>query len=330
MGVGVRKLKVLSVWPLSTEQQQKIQTISSAIALDVQPYDEQTIEAYLAKAEIEVLYTLHARFSPERTPTLKWVQLYTAGIDQLAGFPIINGDVTVTTTSGIHGRPMAEYVIAILVSLTRRFPQMWALQRNRQWPANALERFRGGEVRGKTLGLIGYGNIGREIGRVAHCFGLRVIAMNRDGIYTGNRDDPAERIYASQDSRDMLPLCDYVVVCLPLTPETEGMIGEAEFKRMRRSAYFINVSRGQVVRQAELIRALREEWIAGAALDAVFPEPLPASSELYDLPNVIITPHISAATFLYSDRAVDAFSENLHRYLAGEPLRNVADKKRGY
>ena len=326
----MRQLKVLSVQPLTAEQDQQIWSVSPSIDLYTESYNEKIIEVHLGQTKAEVLYSLHARFEPRRTPALKWLQLFSAGMDHLAGCPILDSDVIVTTTKGAHCKPIAEYVLSMLVALTRRFPKMWTLQGQHQWPPNPIELFMGDEVSGKTLGLIGYGKIGREIGRVARCFGLRVVATKKEVRVDEQGDDPAERVYAVEDIRDMLPQCDYVVACLPLTPETNGMIGEAEFRRMRRSAFFINVSRGRVVNQPALIRALREEWIAGAALDVAYPEPLSSSAELYDFDNVIITPHISSATFPTYDRAVDVFCDNLRRYLKGQPLQNVVDKAQGY
>ncbi len=326
----MRQLNVLSVWPITAEQAQQIRSVSPSIELYTQSYDKKTIEAHLAHTGAEVLYGLHARFNPNRAPALKWLQLFSAGMDHLAGCPILDSDVIITTTKGAHGRPIAEYVVSLLIALTRRFPEMWALQRDRHWPTNSIELFMGEEIGGKTLGLIGFGSIGQEIGRVARCFDLRVVATKREVSTSVPRDGPAERLYAAEDLRDMLPQCDYVVACLPLTHETRGMISEDHFRRMRRTAYFINVSRGQVVQQPALIRALREGWIAGAAIDVTHPEPLPASAEFYDLGNVVITPHISSATFRTYDRAVDFFCSNLQLYLAGQPLRNIVDRARGY
>jgi phosphoglycerate dehydrogenase-like enzyme len=196
-------------------------------------------------------------------------------------------------------------------------------------------------LRGATLGIAGYGSIGRAVANLARGFGTRVLATKRspaekrDAGYTHpGAGDPEgaipERIYGPEGLAEMVGRCDYVVLCLPSTPDTDGVVGERVLRAMRPSAYLVNVGRGTVVDEPALVRALKEGWIAGAGLDVFAREPLPVESELWDLPNVICTPHVSNNTADYERDSLGFFAHNLRRYLAGEPLLNVVDLRRGY
>jgi phosphoglycerate dehydrogenase-like enzyme len=197
-----------------------------------------------------------------------------------------------------------------------------------------------GLLKGRRIAIVGYGSLGREVARLARAFGLRVLVMSRSqerrdrGYCVAGTGDPEgtlpERWYGPGQLPEMLAEADFVVVAAPLTEETRGLIGEVELRAMRPNAYLVNVARGEVVDEAALLRALRQGWIAGAGLDVFEREPLPPESELWDLPNVIISPHVSGFTPLYDERATDLFAENLRRYLAGEELLNLVDKEKGY
>jgi phosphoglycerate dehydrogenase-like enzyme len=276
-----------------------------------------------------------------RAPELKWVQLHTAGVDHLLDHPLMRSDILLTTASGIHATPIAEYVFASILAFSRRVPQMLYYQKRREWPQGRWNLFARPELRDRTLGIIGYGSIGREVGRIARCFGMRVVATKRsvsqmrDVGYavqgTGDREGALlDEAFPPERLSEMLSLCDYVVVAVPLTPEMRKLIGEAELRAMKPSAYLVNISRGGTVDEAALLRALREGWIAGAGLDVFEEEPLPSDSPLYDLENVILSPHVSGFTLRYDERTSDLFAENLRRYLTGEPLLNLVDKERGY
>jgi len=334
------KIKVLSVLKLSDEQLDRLRAVSPI--LDVSQITCKTPEEMLPLlGEPEILYTYHADFLPEQAPRLKWVQLSSAGADHLLGKPIMQSDIAITTASGIHAIPIAEYVFGSMLAFARRFPLAFAFQQKHEWPKGRWSALLGTELRGATIGIIGYGSIGREIGRLAKAFGMRVLASKRN---PARREDSGYRTPGSGDARmehvdevfgpdelaQMVSACDYVVVALPLTPETRGIVSESVIRAMKPTAYFVNISRGEVVDEEALIRALREGRIAGAGLDVFWQEPLPPDSPLYDLPNVILTPHISGATAAYNDRATDLFAENLRRYLAGEPLLNLVDKALGY
>jgi phosphoglycerate dehydrogenase-like enzyme len=191
------------------------------------------------------------------------------------------------------------------------------------------------------LGLVGYGSIGSAVAQLAHAYGMRVLACKRDpGVHAVPRWNPTgagdptgtlpERWFGPQQLHEMLGLCDYVVLAVPVTSATRNMIGEDALRAMSRQAIFVNVGRGALVQEPALARALREGWIAGAAIDVTCREPLPAESELYDAPNLIITPHISSATRRYYERLTDLFLLNLERFSAGSPLLNTLNRDLGY
>lgn len=257
-------------------------------------------------------------------PHLRWIQLTSAGADRLLNSGFVEQGITVTTVSGLHATPIGEYVIGAILMFAKGAPRTMRAQLKREWT-----RFAPTEVRGKTVGIIGFGHIGEEVGRLAKALGCRVLATRRSATEPSSHPCADEVLPPSAMPR-VLAESDYVVLSMPLTPETRGLIGERELRMMKPSAVLVNIARGAVVAEADLVRALREGWIAGAALDVFEREPLPADSPLWDLENAIITPHISGGTEIYNQRAVEIFCDNLRRYLAGEPLRNVVDPARGY
>jgi phosphoglycerate dehydrogenase-like enzyme len=291
--------------------------------------------------EAEVLYTWDIGFELSEAPGLRWVQLFSAGADHLLGKPIMDSDIPITSSSGIHAIPLAEYAFASMLMFARKFHQMGRFQSEHHWPKRRWRILKGGELWGATLGIVGYGSIGQRIGQLARCFGMRVLALKRsphlppqgkyllDGVGDLGLAIP-ERIFAPQDARLMLARCDFVVVVVPSIPETHGLIGQEELRAMPSHSYLLDISRGRVVDEDALLRALTEGWIAGAGRDVFSQEPLPQDSPFWDLPNFILTPHIGGNSVRYDDRVVDVFCQNLNRYLEKEPLLNLVDKKRGY
>jgi len=290
--------------------------------------------------EVDVLYTSGLLPAPERAPKLKWVQSHWAGVETILNHPLFRR-ATLTTASGVHTSNLAEYVIMMLLAFGHRLPRMLEYQSRAEWPEPRWHLFVPDELRGATLGLVGYGSIGREVARLAKAFGMRVLATKRNvqstsdegwqianaGDATGSRVD---RFYAHTDVRSLLPECDYVALIVPLTPETRHLIGAREFSLMKKNAVLINVARGGVVDEPALIEALQTSVIAGAALDVFAQEPLPTDSSLWRLPNVILSPHVGGFTLEYDARAMQLFAENLRRYVNGEPLLNVVEVGRGY
>lgn len=282
----------------------------------------------------EILYCFTPPRNLERAPKLKWVQLHSAGVDHLQGHPIWDTDITITTTSGIHAVPIGEFTFALLLALARKIPKIVRLQERGEWLRNRTEVLSGLELRGKTIGIVGYGSIGREIGRIAkYGFHMRVLAMRRT-MQTPRRrynepgvGDPEGRIpdawFAPQDMTAMASECDMLVLAAPATAETRALVGEEQLRAMKPHALLVNIARGELIDDRALVIALKEGWIAGAGLDAFAIEPLPRGHQLWHMDNVIISPHISGATGKYNDRAASLFAENLRRYLTGLPLLNV-------
>jgi phosphoglycerate dehydrogenase-like enzyme len=278
-------------------------------------------------AETEVIYTnpIVPNDLVERAPKLRWLQLTSAGVDRLLDSPIVRSQVTVTTASGIHAVTISEYVLGAMLAFAKGFPGAIRSQLEAKWaPYPPLE------LEGKTVGVVGMGAIGSRVAELAHAFGLRVLAIRRSVERRTLGEGPADELLPSSELPYLLGESDYVVVAVPLTPESTRMIGEAELRAMKPSGVLINIARGSVIDEPVLIRALKERWIAGAALDVFEREPLPSDSELWGLDNVLLTPHISGGTPRYMERAVELFCDNLRRYLAGELLRNVVDVSRGY
>lgn len=297
--------------------------------------------ALAARPGVEVLYTFDLPDDAlELAPNLRWVQLHSAGVDHLLDSPLMDSDVTITTTSGIHATPIAEYVMASMLAHRWRVPYWTHCQRASRWPAGRWDLYARPELRGSTLGILGYGSIGREVGRLGRAFGMRVLALRSsrqretDDYAPPETGDPEgilpERIYTPAEMHEMLAECDYVVVALPLTPHTEHLVGEEELRAMKRSAYLINIARGEIVDEGALVRALEEGWIAGAGLDVFEQEPLPPDSPLWGLENALISPHVAGFTPRYDERAATLFTQNLERYLADRPLVNLVDKSKGY
>jgi len=332
----VKRVNILSPLQLEEKHWERVRQLSPRLSLSLIEGEARFLED-LPEAEVVVIWP--RPFDLSLAPRLKWIQLISAGLDRLVGHPIMESDVIITTASGIHATPIAEYVLASMLVLSRRFRDLWRLQERKQWPEDRWEILRGEELRGKTVGILGYGSIGREVGRLCKAFGMRVLAADSAeiedrGYRPPGTGDPKgmllESLFPPSQLRAMLKECDFFVVAVPLTPETEGMVGREELKAMKGSAYLVNISRGRVVDEEALIEALKEGWIGGAGLDVFAQEPLPQESELWGLDNVILSPHVSANTPHYQERFTELFCENLRRYLAGEELLNVVDKKRGY
>jgi phosphoglycerate dehydrogenase-like enzyme len=272
---------------------------------------------------------------------LRWVQFHFAGIDHAEQHPLLSSGVQITTLSGAAMSQMAEFALMAILALGHRLPGIMADRLKKHWPDDRFERFRPLELRGSTVGLVGYGSVAREIARLSRSFGARVLASKRDltqlddlgYVPEGLGDLHAElpdRIYPPQALASMASECDFLVASIPLTPETRGLVGRKVLAAMKPTAFLVDISRGGVVDHGALVEALTEKRIAGAALDVYPVEPLPENSPLWDLPNVILSPHLAGASGEYFRRAAELFSENLRRYLSGQPLLNLYHPKRGY
>ena len=249
--------------------------------------------------------------------------------------------VQVTTLSGAAVSQMAEFVLMAMLALGRRMLLMLRDPQSEQWAEGRFERYSPVELRDSTVGVVGYGSIGREVARLCRAFGADVLAVKRDLMHLDQEHysqegmgdpqaDLVQRIYPPQAVGSMAELCDFLVITVPLTPETRGMIGAKVLKSMKPEAFLVDISRGGVVDHGALIDALSNNVLAGAALDVYPVEPLPASSPLWDMPNVILSPHVAGASPRYYERAAELFATNLRRYLGEQPLLNLFDPDRGY
>jgi len=321
-------LKVVTTFPFTTESQKLLREAAASEAVVVTTADE--LFAHLSDAEIVCSYFIPHDWRTLATK-LRWLQFPGAGVDSLAttGLLDANSGVIVTTAAGIHAETISEYVFGSMLMFNWNWPQMVRLQDNHVWARSATWYHLGGrELAGQTLGIIGLGHIGRRIAQLAQAFGMRVIGMRRSII--GEQEPDIDQFFLPEQLHELLRLCDYVVISVPLTRETEKLIGEDELRIMRKNAYLVNIARGRVIDEQALIRALREGWIAGAGLDVTEEEPLPSESPLYSMPNVILTPHISGNSAHYDTRLAALFADNLKRYRSGQQLQNQYEPSRGY
>ena len=263
---------------------------------------------------------------------LRWVHSGAAGVGGSLCPEMRESQVIFTNSAGVHGIPVAEHALAMMLYFTRALDQVEASRRaGRLWDRDRIATAPTPvtELTGSVVGVIGYGGIGREVGRRARGLGMRVWAMSRS-VRGAAAEEGVERFYAPEDLNEVLAGSDYVVIAVPHTPWTDRMIGARELSLMKRGAVLINVARGAIVDEDALIRALRERRIRGAGLDVFEREPLPASSPLWQLDNVCIAPHTAGVSPRFWERETELIVENTRRYLAGEPLLNVVDKDKGY
>jgi D-2-hydroxyacid dehydrogenase (NADP+) len=324
----MEKTKVLISFDLPEVYVKKIRGVSPNVEV-LQSVDKE--EAQRLVEEADILFT--GFFSRElflAARKLKWIQAWGAGVDRLLLSEVVKSRVIVTNAGGVHPTPISEHVVGLMLCLCRKLHLFIRNQAERKWERfeswSSVEQVE--ELSGKTVGIVGLGRIGTEIAQKTKCLGMRVIATKRDPSQNASKN--VDRLVHPADLNQLCAESDFVVLSLPLTKETEGMIGEAQFKSMKRTAYLINVSRGKIVKEDKLIEALKQGWIAGAGLDTFENEPLSANSELWGFRNVIITPHVAGLTPYYMERLTAIFCENLDRFLHEQPLINVVDKTLGY
>ncbi len=323
-------LKVVSTFPFTLDSQRMLKEAADSESVVITTSDE--LSAYLGDAEILCSYTISVNWRALAS-RLRWLQFPGAGIDSLAPTGLLDADsgVIVTTAAGIHATSISEYVFGSILMFNWNWSQMVRLQDRHIWARSATWYHLGGrELMGQTLGIVGLGNIGRRIAQLGRAFGMHVVGTRRSAQGQGYQDPDVDQCFSPEQLDQLLRLSDYVVLSVPLTRETERLIGEAELRIMRTNAYLVNIARGRVIDEQALVRALREGWIAGAGLDVTEEEPLTPESPLYSMPNVILTPHISGNSVHYDTRLAALFADNLRRYRTGQPLQNRYDPSRGY
>lgn len=275
--------------------------------------------------EAEIIYGLRLpRNVLGRAPRLRWIQLMSAGVDRFLDAEMVQSPVVLTNVRGIHATGIGEFVLALMLMFAKNAPMHFRMKQDRQWG-----RLPPAMLHSRTVGIVGLGSIGREVARLAKAFGMRVVATRRSARREGTARN-VDLLLPARQLRRLLDESDFVVLAVPVTSETTRLIGEEELGAMKSSACLINISRGDIVDEEALVRALEGGSIAGAGLDVFATEPLPADSRLWDLPNVIYSPHIAGGMEDYAQRATERFVENLERYLEGRRLTNVVDKRLGY
>lgn len=309
----------------------------AGVTVDVVPNPEQKAREFpeARLRDVEIIFGTHAPLNLDAMKNLRWIQLASVGFTQLLGLELARRGVTVTNARGCLDVPIAEWNIAMMVNLARDLRGMIRNQEGAIWDNSA--RFQR-EIRGMRLGIWGYGGIGRETARLANVLGLEVHVLTRRGIQprpntyvvpcTGDEAGTLpHRVWHAGEELDFLRGLDFLIVAIPLSKATEGLIGERELRALPQTAYVLNPARGPIIQQQALLRALDEGWIAGAALDTHYVYPLPPEHPLWRYPNVILTPHISGSMLSqhFQDRIWDVFASNLRRYVSAQTLLNVVD-----
>ena len=279
---------------------------------------EKQFDALLAQAEI--IWALRPPINLiARAPGLKWIQSPVSGVDSFAVSDVMNSEVTLTNSSGIHGTQVGEMAVALMIMLAKKAPRIF-----RQMQETHHQAFVPVVLESKTVGILGLGPIGKSIARLSKGFRMKVLGVEaRPSVRCRHTD----AIFPPEKLHEVISQCDFVVNALPLLASTRKIIGEPELRAMKPTSFLVNIGRGGTVDQEALIRALSENWIAGAGLDTVTPEPLPPDDKLWKAPNIIISPHVSGRREDYHQLATDLFCKNLACYVSGKKLFNIINKK---
>jgi len=310
---------------LSEEQVAQVRAAAPDDATILVTRDPDEIEAALD--DVEIVAGWFPRHLLSQAHNLRWFQHWAAGVDWVLRHPeVTQMDFVLTNTSGVHPIPANEHIFALLLAFSRDLHRAIRAQGDGRWiPQDEQDALF--ELADKTMLLVGVGAIGEHTARLATAFGMRVLGVRRDPTIGA---PGVAGLFGPDQLLEILPQADFVVLTVPLTHETRGMIGERELQAMKPTAYVVNIGRGGTIQEDALTQALQEGWIAGAGLDVFETEPLPEDSPLWAMDNVLITSHYAGLTPRYNKRAMAIFLDNLRRYRAGQPLRNVVDKELGY
>ncbi len=343
MAKTIEVVVTLGTMHLNEAIQDQIRAVSPAIKLRVYEAEKEKDIPNKAWVNADVIFT--GAFLPPTTinTDVKWIHSIFSGVENLLQDPFLeaNPQIILTNSSGLHSAKIGEYVVGMILALGHRLPLMMQHQTHQDWSDKRYSLFLAQELSRSTVGILGYGRIGREIARLCKAFGATVLATKRDVMHPideryniEGRGDPSaeqvDRLYPPEATGFMIKVCDFVVVTLPLTEQTRGFFGARLMEMMKPTAFLINVGRGGIVDETALAEAMINGQIGGAAFDVFEHEPLPVDSPLWKAPNMIISPHISGNMANYAERAADIFLENLHRYFEGQPLLNIVDRKQGY
>ncbi len=314
-------MKILINTEIKSDHRQQIRSVSPDLVI-VEPRDETARHA--AIPDTEVVFGDFNRSLFDAAEHLRWVQVLGAGVDGLLFPEFVESDVVLTSAKGFVGPHLADQTWALILGMIRGVGRA---VRERTWENRWSIRDETWELAGRTLGIVGLGGTGIEVAKRAQGFDMRVIAVDPEDV---NAPSFVHEVWKMDRFYDLLAESDIVSICAPLTNETQGMFDYDAFQRMKPHALLINVTRGKIVDEGSLLRALEEGWIGGAGLDVTPEEPLPQDSPLWDMPNVLATPHVAGGSPNRDDRTVGLFCDNLERFLAGKPLLSVIDKRKGY
>ena len=282
-------------------------------------------------ADSDVLVCSNTNFRAEwidTAPRLKWIHAMSAGVEKI--LPSLPDNVLLANARGVHGINIAEQVLAYMLTFERRILRTLKAQAERKWIAGEMRADAStapGELNGKTAAVFGLGNIGRRIAELCKCLGMKVIGVKKD---LSEKPPFVDSLHYLDNFGSILGDADYIIIALPHTTQTHHIFSRERFAAMKKSAFFINIGRGSIVKEEDLVEALKQGVIAGAGLDVFETEPLPESSELWEMDNVIITPHSAGSTPKYMDRFTDIFCENLRAFVNNKPLPNLVDREKGY
>jgi phosphoglycerate dehydrogenase-like enzyme len=282
----------------------------------------EALDRHLSQAGI--CYGLPPVARLEETPDLRWIQLSSAGVPRDLCAPARSRGIRVTNLAGLYGPTIAQHALALMLIVARNLQVVMRNQQERRWERGVAKTMM--DLNGKTLAVVGLGNIGQAVARLGRVFGMRVIGCRR----TDRPVPGVDQVYPLSDLHAMLAEADFVVVAAPLTDHTEGMLGPAEFAAVKRGAIYVNVSRGAVAQEPALLEALRSGQVAAAGLDVFTVEPLPAEHPFWSMPQVVVSPHYSGETLNQSRQPVERFARNLHAWTAGLTLEGTVDLEWGY
>lgn len=314
-------MKILITTELTSAQQQQIASVSDTLQL-VKPQNSEA--AVREIVDTDIVFGGFSRALFENAEQLKWVQVWAAGVDGILFPEFIESDIILTSAKGFVGTHLADQAWALILGLLRGVGRS---VRERTWNNRMSIRESTWELSERTLGIVGLGGTGIEVARRAAGFDMHVIAVDPEAV-----EPPTfvHEVWQMDRFHELLSASDIVCICAPLTPETHGMFDDAAFRAMKSHALLINVTRGKIVDGPALLHALNGGLIGGAGLDVTPEEPLPSDSPLWDMPNVIVTPHVAGGSPIRLDRTVGLFCDNLERFLVGKPLLSVIDKRKGY
>lgn len=314
-------MKILINTDITPEQQQQIESVSADLSVVLAQNSEEALREIV---DADVVLGGFNRSLFENAKQLKLVQVLSAGVDGLLFPEFVKSDITLASAKGFVGPHLADQTWALLLGLLRGIGRS---VRERTWDNRMSIRLATWELSERTLGIVGLGGTGIDVARRAQGFDMRVIAVDPESVEAPSF---VHEVWKMDRFHELLAASDVVAICAPLTPETDGMFDDAAFEQMQSHALLINVTRGKIVDGPALIRALTSGNIGGAGLDVTPEEPLPTDSPLWDMPNVIITPHVAGGSPIRLDRSVGLFCDNLERLLVGKPLLSVIDKEKGY